>query len=103
MEEADPKWDLSKDKMRDAIPSTLFHISALPPFLSFLGGFPLSFSPPFIKVENPSWFRGRSPIPTQNFLCEIHSVFFSSCNTKTLIVNIYIDLEEIGKFQIGQF
>lgn len=66
--------------------STLFHnahylaSSFLPSFLpsflsfSFFGGFYLSLSPPpLIKVRNPSWFWGRSPIPTYSFSCVIHS------------------------------
>ena len=57
-------WVLSKDKLRDAIPRTLFHIS-----------FSLSLSPPLIKVQNPSWSWGGLPLPNLTFSCDIHSFF----------------------------
>jgi hypothetical protein len=59
-------WDQIKDKLHDAILSTLSHISS--PFL-FFGGFSLSLSPPLIKILNPSWFWGRSPIQSRLFSC----------------------------------
>lgn len=72
-------WGLSKDKLRDAIPSTLFHNSHFPlllPFLFFwwLLSFFITLSP-LIKARNPSWFLGKITITNLNFSCEIHSVF----------------------------